>query len=529
VKNRACIEIAFALVLPNAVFGAAPAVTAVVNGSSTIPGGLPNSGVAPSSLFLIQGTGMATPGSVPVLEDSTQGLPLTLNGTRVSVTVNGVTLTPALYYSSPTLVAGVLPAVTPVGTGTITVSYNGTPSAAAPIQVVSSAYGFTTYSGLGVATDALTGALITYTNSAKPGEILVFWGTGLGSDPADSDTTSSPHAINTPVQMYIGGVPVPASSIAYAGASVYPGVDVIGVTVPQGALNGCYSPVAIVTGSGANAVVSNSVTLPIDDNGGSCTDQHPSLTGSQISAYDAQAAVTVGALNIGVLTESGATDGIVLASFYSVAGAEFLDSAATGIVAVGGCTTLEIAPGEVNPVAANETALNAGSVSFQGPSGTIALAQQGFYDARSHGGPSPRAGADGEFHGNGCAAARPRPRRVHSDSYRSQPRTELDESERRGHNHSQPGASGHLDRGRAGIFHFYFRKRIGERRDRQLPMLCAAKRGAIHDTRLHFDDPAGGHRSDRPARPGAYEALPAGNPVQQRNRLLYGLGIDQYQ
>jgi uncharacterized protein (TIGR03437 family) len=376
-------RIGIALIIPLAAFGDAPAVTAVVNGSSTIPGGLPNSGIAPSSLFQIQGSGMATPGTVPVLQDSTQGLPLTLNGTSVSVTVNGVTVTPALYYSSPTLVAGVLPAATPPGTGTITVSYNGTPSASSPIQVVPSAYGFTTYSGLGVATDALTGALITYTNSAKPGEILVFWGTGLGSDPADSDTTysSSPHAINTPVQMYIGGVQVPASSIAYSGASVYPGVDVIGVTVPQGALNGCYSPVAIVTGSGADAVVSNVVTLPIDANGGSCTDQHSSLTGSQISAYNAQTSVTVGDLNIGVSTLNGTTTGIVLATFYNIAGPDFLDSAATGIVTVGGCTTLEVAPGEANAVSANETALNAGNVSFQGPSGNIALTQAGYYYA----------------------------------------------------------------------------------------------------------------------------------------------------
>ena len=171
------------------VQAAAPVVSAVLNNSSLIPAGFPNSGVAPSSLFVIQGTGMAAPGSNPVLQDSAQGLPTTLNGTSISVTVGGTTVAPAIYYTSPTQVAAVLPAATPVGNGTITVSYNATPSASAPIQVVPNAYGFDIYNGLAVATDATSGGLITYTNSAKPGQVLVFWGTGLGADPADSDTT----------------------------------------------------------------------------------------------------------------------------------------------------------------------------------------------------------------------------------------------------------------------------------------------------------------------------------------------------
>lgn len=399
--------VAALLALP--CFGAAPAVSAVVNGSSTIPAGFPNSGVAPSSLFQIQGSGMATPGTVPVLQDSTQGLPLTLNGTTVSVTVGGVTVSPALYYSSPTLVAGVMPAATPVGTGTITVSYNGTPSAAAPIQIVSSAYGFTTYLGLGVATDAVSGALITYTNSAKPGQILVFWGTGLGSDQADSDTTysNSPHAINTPVQMYIGGVPVPAASIAYSGASVYPGVDVIGVTVPAGVINGCESPVAIVTGSGANAVVSNVVALPIMDNGGVCSGSglDASLDGNTITAYKSQDTVTSGAVEIGVSTDNGVSGGIALVSFVSIAGPEFIYPSATGGVSLGGCTTLQILQTSTNIVAANETGLNGGTVSFQGPSGTMVLPDFGeFYEADLSGSAIPGVGSTVFFTGTGSTS-----------------------------------------------------------------------------------------------------------------------------
>ena len=156
------------------VQSAPPVVTAVMNNSSTIPAGFPNSGVAPSSLLVIQGSGMAAPGSTAVLQDSAKGLPSTLTGASISVTVGGTTVTPAIYYGSPTAIAAVLPAATPPGNGTITVSNNGTPSTAAPIQVVPSAFGFDIYHGWAVATDATSGALITETNSAQPGEVLVF-------------------------------------------------------------------------------------------------------------------------------------------------------------------------------------------------------------------------------------------------------------------------------------------------------------------------------------------------------------------
>ena len=39
------------------------------------------------------------------------------------------------------------------------------------------------------------------------------------------------------------------TNIAYAGASVYPGVDVIGFTIPTGVPNGCLVPVIVVTGT----------------------------------------------------------------------------------------------------------------------------------------------------------------------------------------------------------------------------------------------------------------------------------------
>ena len=256
-----------------------PQITQVLNGSSAIPLGSPNYGIAPSSLFAVVGSGLADPGG-PVLQSSAPpGLPLTLNGASITVVVNGVTTHPALYYTSPTQLAGVLPAATPPGTGTLTVTYKGNTSVPTPIQVLPSVIGLNNYSGgLGVATDAVTGKLLTLTNSGTPGEKISIWGTGLGADPADSDTTYTltPHKVNTPLQVYIGGVP---AKILYQGASVYPGVNLINVVIPASVPTGCWVSVAAVTGD----AVSNVVTLAISNGGGECLDAQTGLKGSQLS------------------------------------------------------------------------------------------------------------------------------------------------------------------------------------------------------------------------------------------------------
>jgi uncharacterized protein (TIGR03437 family) len=103
--------------LPVAALDAAPNITQILNNSSGTPPGLPNYGIAPSSIFIVAGTGLADPGT-PVLQSSAApGLPLTLNGASLTVVVNGVTTHPALYYTSSTQLAAVMPAATPLGTG----------------------------------------------------------------------------------------------------------------------------------------------------------------------------------------------------------------------------------------------------------------------------------------------------------------------------------------------------------------------------------------------------------------------------
>ncbi len=101
-----------ALILPATVL-AQPVVNAVTNNFGGPLPGLPNYGIAPASLFVIYGSGLCA--SAPLVTETSAGtgLPQTLNDMTISVTVNGVTTTPAIYYAIPTQVAAVLPSTTP--------------------------------------------------------------------------------------------------------------------------------------------------------------------------------------------------------------------------------------------------------------------------------------------------------------------------------------------------------------------------------------------------------------------------------
>jgi uncharacterized protein (TIGR03437 family) len=264
--------------------GSVPQIGAIQNNYSYIRPGLSNYGIAPGSIFVAFGSGLSST-DPPVLQSSAApGLPTTLNQTSLSVTVNGVKTTPAIYYTSATAVAAVLPSNTPVGIGSLTVTYNGTTSLSAPIQVVASAPGLDSLygsgSGLGVATDA-NGAVIGFTNSAKPGQTIILWGSGIGGDLNNDDRTYPQKQVNqagNQIQVFIGSV---SATVSYAGRSQFPGLDQYNIVIPANAPTGCFVSAAMMVGSSpATAIVSNAVTLPISSNGGACSDPATGLTGT---------------------------------------------------------------------------------------------------------------------------------------------------------------------------------------------------------------------------------------------------------
>ncbi|HTB12439.1 MAG TPA: hypothetical protein VK752_12740 [Bryobacteraceae bacterium] len=356
-----------------------PVIAQILNNSSLTPVGMPNYGIAPSSILVVQGSDLADAGNL-VLQDSSAGLPLTLNGASITVVVGGVTTHPALYYTSPAQLAAVLPAATPVGTGTLIVNYRGANSAPAPIQVVASAIGINEYNqipiplgvlntnvDLGVATDAVSGALFSFTNSATPGQIIVLWATGLGADPADSDTTytSTPHSVNTPLQIYVGGV---LANILYQGSAGYPGVNQINLTIPASVTADCQVPLVAVTGR----IISNVVVLPIHQGGGTCVKQGTAgvtISGDQI-LKDTQDTLKAGSLTV---LQTSSTDAKGVRTVSSSAGASFFKS--TGLLAGATGRGDNLSPGScaVYPIitggAITVVGLDAGLVTLTPPTG----------------------------------------------------------------------------------------------------------------------------------------------------------------
>jgi uncharacterized protein (TIGR03437 family) len=386
-----------------------PTITKVTNNYSYTPNGFSNSGISPSTIFTIFGSNLSDPAPANLTLNRTDGagIPTKSGGATVSVTVGGKTVTPGLYYAIPTQIAAVLPAGTPTGAGTVTVTYNGANSAAFSINVVPATLGLDTYygtgSGLITATSATlvgtipAGTLFNYTNSAAPGQTIVLWGSGLGADTQDSDTvfTSTPHAVNQgSVQVYFGNV---AGAVGYAGSSGYPGLNQINVTIPTNAPTGCGVSVAVVV----LGVTSNFGTLPIGQ--GVCSDPVYGTNGTLLGQLSGQTTVKSGSVIVGQSVDTSGTSNIALASFSSNTGSSY--GSTSGIVSLGSCLVTEVVGSSGS---STSTGLDAGaSIALTGPLGAYTLNPipiiTGTYTAQLPGGAITSTGGAFTFKGPGGA------------------------------------------------------------------------------------------------------------------------------
>ena len=368
-------------------------ITKVQNNYSYLVPGVPNYGIAPGSLFVVFGTGLSG-AAPPVLQSSAApGLPKTLNQTSVSVTVGGVTTTPSLYYTSAGAVAAVLPSTTPVGTGTVTVTYNGQASNAAPIQIVASAIGLDTLygtgNGAGVATDT-NGKVLGFTNSGTPGQTITLWGSGIGADTASDDRTFPQglnNLTNVPTQVFIGGT---TATVLYRGRSQFPGLDQYNVTIPPNVTPGCFVSVVALTG----AIPSNTVTLPISANGGACSDAVTGLNGTQMQALANKGAGGVKSI-AAIITQSNHPQGRVDSGGFVIAGA--VQSALFGsgyeYVSQGSCVIVPPGQGDFSNVFLST--LDAGALTLIAPGGTVNLSGQGGFAQGAL--PAPLTSAPGAY------------------------------------------------------------------------------------------------------------------------------------
>lgn len=259
--------------------------------------------VAQGSLFVVFGSSL---GPATLANVTAFPLPNILAGTSVTVTSGSTTLNCPMIYTSTGQVAAILPSNTPVGSVTITVTYNGVtgPYGVSSTQatVVPTSEGIYTVTSSGLGTGIFTSpgyALETFTSAAQPGEIVTAWGTGIGpiTTPDNVLPTSFPSYPN--VQAWVGGQ---SAQIVYAGRSgCCAAVDQIAFTVPAIA-NGCNVPVVVVSGG----VPSNTVTIPVSSSGGPCSDSGPTLPTTFLTKADAGQPVKVAALAIGpAITQNG--------------------------------------------------------------------------------------------------------------------------------------------------------------------------------------------------------------------------------
>jgi uncharacterized protein (TIGR03437 family) len=186
-------------------------------------------------------------------------LPRSLNG--VSISVDGTDQRLPLLLVSPTQLTAQLPFETPTGARTITINVaDGESSAPRPLTVAATAPGIFTYELGGIVVRNSDFSLIGPDNPARPGDVLVVYGTGFGQTTPPLATgafaPSSPFASTPTVTATIGGRP---ANVIYSLASPgFVGLNQAALTVPAGVSPGTAQ--LVLTSDGRN---SNSVALAV--------------------------------------------------------------------------------------------------------------------------------------------------------------------------------------------------------------------------------------------------------------------------
>jgi uncharacterized protein (TIGR03437 family) len=242
--------------------------------------------VVPGSNILILSFSTAIGPAVPASAD---GYPLvtSLAGASVTITVQDISLSAFLLGAESHWIRAMLPGNTPLGDGSLVVTYNGQTSEPYKIRVVERL--FRLYDGswcgpsafpsmpsfcvpravqnVGSTGDVTPNGLLTPT---RPGQLIALWGTGLGVAPGDEHSGPIPGNLRVPgLQVMIGSRP---AEVLYAGRSgCCAGMDEIIVYAPEG-IEGCNVPAWVRFADDGSA--SNDIFVSIASGDGLCSDPH---------------------------------------------------------------------------------------------------------------------------------------------------------------------------------------------------------------------------------------------------------------
>jgi uncharacterized protein (TIGR03437 family) len=255
----------------------------VVNAARYAPPGVPAGSIAQGAVFTVFGRGL---GPAQLTQVSQFPIQTQLAGVSLRITQGSTAIDAYPLFVSSGQVGAILPSNTPLGKVALRVTYNGQQSNAAVINVVPSAVGLFAVNSSGFGPGALqnfVSATETPVNTArltaKPGQVVILWGTGLGPIDAPDNVLPPVADLPGPIDIFVGGK---LASKQYAGRSgCCAGIDQIVFAVPADAPAGCYVPVQVRT---RGAIVSNAVTLAIEGSGNPCADPWNPAAGAMRAA-----------------------------------------------------------------------------------------------------------------------------------------------------------------------------------------------------------------------------------------------------
>jgi len=369
-------------------FASGQAVSSIVNAASNIPGtitnvanstsaaGLPNAGIAQGSIFIVYGSSL---GPATLATDPNPFQDMSVGGTSMAVTAaNGAVINIPMYYASGTQVAGLLPSNTPVGAGTLTLTYNGTASNAQPITVVANNVGIFSVTENGQGAGIVTYAdysLVSSTKAANPGDTLIIWATGLGPV-SGNELAGAQLGINMPsipLTVWLGGVQAPVTYQGRSGCCV--GEDQIVFTVPSSVPTGCAVPLFIEIGTGSTALISNNTVIAVATGSRSCTPTNSTFTSSVVQGLTSGSPFSFGLINLERDISSNTANGLIYqddatAQFgtYTV-GASFQPFVVTNFdnSPLGTCVVYNSLSGKSSPADVTLGGLDAGTITVNGP------------------------------------------------------------------------------------------------------------------------------------------------------------------
>ncbi len=260
----------FVLLFLSTIASAQPLIYSrgVVNAASNVPNALPGGGIARGSIITIYGANI---GPASGVQAPTFPLGNSLAGVTIQATQGTTTVDVIPLYVSSGQINALMPSNTPLGQVSLRLTYNNVKSNPLPVRVVNTSVGIVSVSG-GIGAGAFQNFISSDNQpintpkvTAKPGQVITAYATGLG--PVATDNVQ-PTAGNLPtkVEVTVGGKD---AKVLYSGRTpCCAGEDQIVFQVPDDAPSGCWVPVYVRTD---NAVTSNAVTMAIDAEGQTCS------------------------------------------------------------------------------------------------------------------------------------------------------------------------------------------------------------------------------------------------------------------